>query len=530
VRATYMYSAMADIAAIQEDEEYLRAITAIWEDIVHRKIYVTGGIGATGGNEGFAGPYFLPNMTAYCETCASIGNIFMNHRLFLLHGQSRFIDVLEKTLYNAALSGVSLSADRFFYPNPLESKGQHQRSEWFGCACCPSNIARFIPAIPGYVYAVTDNELFVNLYISNEAEIIMEKNKLNISQKTRYPYDGDISITINPQDEKRFALKIRVPGWSLNEALPGGLYRFAEHNTDSFRLYVNAVPVSPVMSGGYAVIERTWRKGDNVDLFLPMPVRRVLADERIKENAGRVAIQRGPLIYCAEWPDNHKGDVLSLVLGNEGFSTGYREDLLNGTQVIAASGARSAKTPDGRIELLTQQEVRLIPYALWNNRGSGEMRVWMPVTTAGARPLPAPTIAFRSRIRASRPEGDLAAVNDQDVPSGSNDRSVTYYHWWPGRDRWEYIQYDFEKPATVTKTKVYWFDDGPDGGCRVPDEWQLLYLNKNIWTPVRARTSYKVTKNNWDSLMFDPVKTSAVKLKVKLNRAFSSGVYEWIIE
>jgi hypothetical protein len=212
VRATYMYSGMADIAAIEKDEAYLSAITKIWEDIVYKKMYLTGGIGATGGNEGFADPYVLPNMSAYCETCASIGNIFTNERLFLLHGQTKYIDILEKTLYNSMLSGVSLSGDRFFYPNPLESNGQHQRQAWFGCACCPSNVARFVPAIPGYIYAVTENELYINLFISNEASITMGKKKVSVLQQADFPWNGKVVISVNPENSGKFDLKVRIPG------------------------------------------------------------------------------------------------------------------------------------------------------------------------------------------------------------------------------------------------------------------------------------------------------------------------------
>ena len=239
VRATYMYSGMADIAAIEKDDAYLNAITKIWEDIVYGKIYLTGGIGATGGNEGFADPFVLPNMSAYCETCASIGDIFTNHRLFLLHGDTRYIDILEKTLYNSMLSGVSLSADRFFYPNPLESNGQHQRSAWFGCACCPSNVARFVPAIPGYIYAVTDEDLYINLFISNEAEFNISRNRVKISQKANFPWDGKVEVSLFPVKNSRFSLKIRIPGWAVNEAIPGNLYRFADDNNAKCTISVN---------------------------------------------------------------------------------------------------------------------------------------------------------------------------------------------------------------------------------------------------------------------------------------------------
>jgi DUF1680 family protein len=531
VRATYMYSGMADIAAIEKDSAYLNAITKIWEDLVYGKMYITGGIGASGGNEGFADPFILPNMSAYCETCASIGDIFFNHRLFLLHGQTKYIDILEKTLYNSALSGVSLSADRFFYPNPLESNGQHERSAWFGCACCPSNIARFVPAIPGYVYAVTDKELYINLFISNDANINMGKRKVNISQKANFPWDGKVEITVNPEVKGKFDLKIRIPGWALNQALPGELYKFTDQNTESVKIMVSGEGFDIIPVDGYAVISRNWKQGDKVEVVFPMPVRKVIANERVKEDIEKMAFQRGPVIYCAEWPDNNTGNILNFLIKKDAaFTTEFEPLLLEGTQVIKTSGYQTKRDLDGNIDLLKEEPVTLIPYALWNNRGAGQMMVWLSTSTQTTHPLPAPTIAYRSKVRASKITKALSAVNDQIEPANSNDHSVSYYHWWPNKDKWEWVEYDFEKPETISKTKVYWFDDGPDGGCRIPDEWEILYLNGNIWEPVKTKTPYKVTKDGWDSLSFKPVKATAVKIKVKLNKDFASGIYEWIVE
>lgn len=533
VRATYMYSGMADIAAIENDPAYLNAITKIWEDLVYKKMYITGGIGASGGNEGFAEPYVLPNMSAYCETCASIGDIFTNERLFLLHGETKYIDILEKTLYNSMLSGVSISGDRFFYPNPLESNGQHARQAWFGCACCPSNVARFVPAIPGYIYAVTNKELYVNLFISNEANITLNNNKVSVVQKADFPWDGKVDISVNPESTLKFDLKLRIPGWARNEAIPGDLYKFTDKDTSTVKISVNGEIVAvPQLVDGYAVISRKWKQGDKVEVMIPMPVRKVVADNQIKEDRDKMAFQRGPVIYCAEWPDNNTGNVLDIVVKNEApFTTEFNPTLLNGAQVIKTTGYQTKRTLDGKVELLNEEQVTLIPYALWNNRGAGQMIVWLPSSAASARPLPAPTIANRSTVRGSKVStGDLKAVNDQIEPLNSNDHSVAYYHWWPAKDKWEWIQYDFEKIETISKTKVYWYDDGPDGGCRVPDEWEILYLNGNIWEPVKAKTPYKITKDGWDSLEFKPVKATSVKIKVKLNKEFASGIYEWVIE
>jgi uncharacterized protein len=531
VRATYMYSGMADIAAIENDDAYLNAITKIWGDLVYGKMYLTGGIGATGGNEGFADPFVLPNMSAYCETCASIGDIFFNQRLFLLHGQSKYIDVLEKTLYNSMLSGVSLSADRFFYPNPLESNGQHLRQAWFGCACCPSNIARFVPAIPGYIYAVSDNKLYVNLFISNDADINIGNSNVHISQKANFPWDGKVEIAVNPEKKSNFILNIRIPGWAQNEALPGGLYKFTDMNNETVKLVINGKESGLKVIDGYAMVSRKWKSGDKVEVYLPMPVRKIIADDRVMEDRNKIAFQRGPLIYCAEWPDNNTGKVLDLVIKKDAaFTTEFDPSLLEGTQVIKTSGSQTKKTLDGKVEMLGDEPVKLIPYPLWNNRGAGQMMVWFPTTTESSHPLPAPTIAFMSKLKASKITKELPSVNDQSEPADSNDQSVSYYHWWPDKDKWEWVEYDFEKPEIISKTKVYWFDDRPDGGCRIPDKWEIQYLKGNIWEPVSTKSPYTITRDGWDSVVFNPVKASAIKIKVKLNKDFSSGIYEWTVE
>jgi DUF1680 family protein len=379
VRATYMYSGMADVASILKDEAYVNAITKIWEDLVHRKMYITGGIGASGGNEGFAEPYHLPNMTAYCETCASIGSIFFNHRMFSMHGEGKYFDILEKTLYNGALSGVNLEGDRFFYPNPLESDGRHARSAWFGCACCPSNICRFIPAIPGYIYSVTDNDLYVNLFASNEAGISFGKNEVTVTQETLYPWDGMVTMTLSPEKGGNFALHLRIPGWARNEAMPGGLYTFADSSAESYSLLVNGEPAVTTVTDGYVTVSRRWKKGDRVDLYLPMPIRTVIADEKVKEDSGKYAVQKGPLMFCVEWPDNPEDKVLDIIIDAKPvFTMEFNERMLNGTELIRTTGYRTITAADGTVVSGDTLGLTMIPYHLWNNRGRGEMRVWIP--------------------------------------------------------------------------------------------------------------------------------------------------------
>jgi DUF1680 family protein len=339
-------------------------------------------------------------MSAYCETCASIGDIFANHRLFLLHGEAKYIDILEKTLYNSMLSGVSLSADRFFYPNPLESDGQHARSAWFGCACCPSNIARFVPAIPGYIYAVKDENLYVNLFISNDANITVGRTKVQVSQKAGFPWDGKVEITVNPEKNASFSMMIRIPGWALNEAIPGGLYKFDDNLNEKYKISVNGKTEEWEMENGYAEIERKWKKGDRIELEFPMPVRKVIADERVRNDIGKFAVQRGPVIYCAEWPDNNNGNVRNFVINKDALlSAEFVPSLLGGTEIIKTRGFQTKRTLDGKIESLPEEPVTLIPYALWNNRGPGQMVVWLPVSKESSNPLPAPAIKIKGKAK-----------------------------------------------------------------------------------------------------------------------------------
>jgi DUF1680 family protein len=530
VRATYMYTAMADIAAIYNDPSYVQAVRKIWEDIVYRKTYITGGIGASGGNEGFQEPYHLPNMSAYCETCASVGNIMWNQRMFLYDGDAKYIDVLERTLYNALLSGVSLSGDRFFYPNVLESMGQHQRSKWFGCACCPPNIARLLPSLPGYIYARSDQGIYVNLYIDNTAGIEVNGENVEIIQKTNYPWDGKVEITVNPEKEAKFSIFLRIPGWAGNTAMPGNLYSFTDSLDDAVVLMLNGKSIDPKVEKGYAVVKRKWQAGDMLTIQLPMDIRKIVADEKVLADKNKYAVQRGPIVYCAEWPDQKDGHVLSLVFDRDaGWKAHFEPDSLNGVELLTSEAKQAKRTLEDKIILSKKETATLIPYYSWNNRGPGEMMVWLPCSEESSHPLPAPTIAYRSKVTGSRESRALVALNDQYEPVNSNDHSRPFYHWWPKHDSWEWVQYDFEKPEKVSHVRVYWFDDGPDGGCRIPETWELLYKTGGKWIPVNTLAAYQVTKDAWDEVEFEPVTTSSLRMRIKLSKEFSSGIHEWIV-
>jgi len=372
VRATYMYSGMADVAALTGDKNYVDAIDKIWENVVSKKLYVTGGIGSRHEGEAFGDDYELPNATAYNETCAAIGNVFWNHRLFLLHGDAKYLDVLERTLYNGLLSGVSLSGDLFFYPNPLESDGKYKfnqgeatRKPWFDCACCPGNVARFVPSFPGYIYAREDDTLYVNLFVQSQAIVKIGKNPVKISQETRYPWEGKVQITIAPDRAAEFTVSIRIPGWARNEPVPSDLYAFLEPHEEKVDLRVNSGIFPFKIEQGFARIHRRWERGDLIELTLPMPVQRITAQEKVKDNQGKVALQRGPLVYCLEGEDND-GHVLDRSLSDElGFEVEFRPDLLGGLEVIKGKEAG-------------EEVLVAIPYYAWSHRGVGEMAVWLP--------------------------------------------------------------------------------------------------------------------------------------------------------
>jgi uncharacterized protein len=531
VRATYMYSGMADIAALYNDDSYLTAIRAIWEDIVYKKIYVTGGIGASGGNEGFSAPYELPNMSAYCETCASVGEVFWNYRMFLKDGDAKYYNILEKVLYNALISGVSLTGDRFFYPNALASAGQYERSKWFGCACCPPNVARILPSLPGYVYAKTDDEVYVNLFVANTAKFDVGGTELSIAQLTEFPKDGRIDIKLDPEKNKSFRLKIRIPGWSEEEAIPGNLYRFEKTLKDKVIITLNGEVISPEKEKGYAVISRKWKKGDVVHLELPMEVRLVDADPRVTQDNEKISVQRGPFVYCAEWPDNYNSQVLNLKFDTNAAFTAEQDTILKGVTVIKTTATAVKRSVDGGFEETPNLPATLIPYYAWANRGGGEMEVWLPLTEKGVKPLPAPTIANKSKISCSlKRVRALFAICDQYEPENSLDSNFPFVHFWPVNDTTVWLQYDFESKATVSSSKVYWFDDSPFGGCRLPVSWELQYKKGNSWVPVEVKSPYTITKDAWDKLEFKPVTTQAMRLQMKLSKEFSAGVHEWSVE
>lgn len=375
VRAVYMYAAMADIAAIEGEPRYLAAVEALWEDVVKRKLYLTGGIGARHDGEAFGAPFELPNRTAYAETCAAIGSVYWNHRLFRLTGDGRYVDLLERTLYNAVLAGVSLTGDAFFYPNVLEwdgkgafNRGTIGRQPWFDCSCCPTSMARFLPVVPELIYAAAGPRLFVNLFVASRASLEVQGVPLRLEQTTRYPWEGRVELRLLTPVPIDLELWIRLPGFTRGRPVGSDLYAYLEPAAATPTLRVNGGQVTPAVERGYAVVTRRWQPGDVVTVELPLPVQRVVADERVTDNRGRVALERGPIVYCAEAVDND-GAVLDLVLPDHAeFEAVYRPDLLAG--VVTLEG--DARSSSGRARKLVA-----VPYSTWANRELGEMAIWL---------------------------------------------------------------------------------------------------------------------------------------------------------
>jgi DUF1680 family protein len=385
VRAMYLYSGMADVAALTGDKDYLKAIDKIWDNMVTKKMYVQGSIGAVGDGERFGANYELPNETAYNETCAAIGSVFWNQRMFLLHGDAKYIDVMEKTLYNGLISGVGLDGKSFFYTNAMQVSNSYnhpdlerERSGWFTCSCCPTNVVRLLPSIPGYIYAQNGNDVYVNLFISGTGSLMVNNKALKITQQNNYPWQGALAFTINPASTMDMNLKIRIPGWAQNQAIPSNLYSYEQSSAQKIEIKVNGKAVDYQMKNGYAVISKKWKKDDKVELTLPMDVQRVVANSSLQDDNGKVALQRGPIMYCAEWKDNNGKACNIIVPKGTAFTASYQPSLLNGVMVLKAD-IKTVNVNEAAQTISTENKtMTAIPYYAWANRGKGEMTVWFP--------------------------------------------------------------------------------------------------------------------------------------------------------
>ncbi len=376
VRAGYMYAGMTDIAASTDDADYAAAVRALWDNVVGKKLALTGGIGARHDGEAFGDDYELPNLTAYNETCAAQANILWNQRMFLLTGEAKYIDVLERSLYNGFLSGVGIDGRSFYYVNPLSCDGVYlfnretsmSRQPWYQTACCPTNVVRLLPSLSGYVYATSEDELYVNLYIAGQANFKVGETAVSVRQQTDYPWDGRIALDLNVERSADFALRLRIPAFAQGQPLPSNLYRYLDESADASTLLVNGAEVPLFIRDGYAELTHNWQGTTRIELRLPMPVRRVIAHPAVGELDGLVALERGPLVYALEQVDNGSG-LLEYALPYGGrLRAEYEPELLGGVTTIKGEAVNG----NGRTV-----PFKAVPYYAWGHRDAGEMTVWL---------------------------------------------------------------------------------------------------------------------------------------------------------
>jgi DUF1680 family protein len=530
VRAGYLFSGVADVAALTNDKAYSEALQRIWNNMSSKKLFITGGIGSRAQGEGFGPNYELNNHTAYCETCAAIANVYWNHRMFLATGESKYIDVCERALYNNVLSGVSLSGDLFFYDNPLESDGEHGRQRWFGCACCPGNVTRFVASVPNYIYAAQGKDIYVNLYAQGKANI----GSVELEQTTDYPWDGKVRIRLNKGGGK-FSIKLRIPGWLKKHPFGNNLYTYLDA-AKTADISVNGVKVGHD-NPDYVSIDRKWKKGDVIEINFPMEVRRIQANDNAEDDRGKVALERGPVVFCLEGKDQPDNTVFDkYILDSTPIQSHFEKDLLNG--VIVLEGNAKELQRNGEVK---DVRFRAIPYSTWNNRGGDQMEVWIANTPAKAVATPLPTIASRAQTFSNRgpiqndapetaPTDSWAGgVNDQWEPKRSSDTSKPYHYWWLKRGTTESISYKFKEAEEVSNVQVYWLDfDHYDGDFRVPESWTLYYETADgSWKEVEDHSPFTVKKDCYNSIDFKPVKTKGLKIVAKLQKGQSGGVLEW---
>jgi DUF1680 family protein len=541
VRATYLYVPLTDIAALTGDAEYARANERIWQDAVSKRTYLTGGIGSYRDEEDFGDDYDLPNLACWNEICAAFGNVLWNQRLFMFTQDAKYVDMMERILYNGLLVGVSLKGDTFLYQAPLKVEKGFARQPAFGPNCCPPQIARFLPQLGSLIYAQGDEGLYVNLFVASRARVSLRGTPVAITQETQYPWEGVTRISVDPEKPQQFAVLVRIPGWTRNQPVPSLLYRYVSTSPPTFALTVNGKPVPYVLEKGLAKITREWAKGDEIELTLPMPVRQVVADDRVADDRGMVALERGPLVFCAEGIDNDSSVFNLLVPNDAEFQFVYRPDLLGGIGTITGKVLALSRGRD-RVSVQEQpHSFTAIPYYAFGNRGPTQMAVWLAREESKSEIAPRRTIASTSRATSScgngtvadnypghEPptierrfypstqdgSGNISAIYDQVEPVNSEDGSSTWLRLRPQSGDEAWVQYDFSRPAKVSSVEVYWKEDKQY--CLLPKAWRLLYKDRNVWKPVQASDAYGVERDQYNKVAFTPVTTSGLRIEVEL--------------
>ncbi|MBK5720116.1 glycoside hydrolase family 127 protein [Dysgonomonas sp. Marseille-P4677] len=543
VRAGYLYSGVTDVASMLHDKELFNAVDRVWDNMASKKLYIIGGIGSRAQGEGFGPNYELNNFNNYCETCASIANVYWNQRMFLATGESKYVDVLERALYNGLIAGVSLSGDRFFYGNPMASDGGFERAPWFGCACCPGNVTRFMASVPGYVYAVNKKDIYVNLFVEGNSKIKLDNSEIELAQKTKYPWEGDVEIEVNPSVKDKFTILLRIPGWAKNKPVPSDLYHYVDGANPDVKISVNGQDAKKAIRGGYAVIEREWKSGDKIAIHMDMPIRRVQAHKEVKYDEGLLSIERGPIVYALESIDQKNNYLFDIVIPRDSkIDSHFEKNLLNGVMVL--EGNASIIEKDSTNGKLIEQPFtfKAIPYSTWNNRGQGQLVVWTAETSEYAIVKPEPTIASQAW------QVDGWGFKDQFEPKSSADINTPYHYWWLKAGTEESIGYKFKKPKTVSNVEVYWLAfEHYDVIYKAPESWKLLYKDGNSWKEVKNTSPYGTELDKYNKVTFEPVTTTELKMVVQLQRpkakdssdengpqvvdvgrkGYSGGVIEW---
>ncbi|MCF7730660.1 MAG: glycoside hydrolase family 127 protein [Akkermansiaceae bacterium] len=544
VRAVYGFCGMTEVAAITGDEDYRKALDRYWHSVTDTKMALSGGIGG-GLWEAFDKPYFLPNRSSYNETCGSIAQVLWNHRMFRLTGDGKYLDVLERALYNGVLTGVQLTCDAFFYPNQLES-GPAKREPWFGCACCPSNIARVLPAQPGYLYATKPDTLFTCLYAASQASLEIAGTTVKLAQKTNYPWDGAISLTLTPESPKPFTLALRIPGWARNQPVPGDLYRYLGTAAPAPVVKVNGETVTAQPVNGFIPIKRTWQAGDTVTLELPMPVRMVVANDKVREDAGRVALERGPLVYCVEGLDNDKLETPHnlLLAAGAALKSEFKPELLDGVCVITGPAEWVKRAADGKTVAREPRQFTAVPYFARANREPSPMTVFLLLDPSAAILPPVPSLATSAKVTSSTGKGDFGALCNQITPARSADTSRGLFAWDDRLGTTEWVQYEFPEATTLSSSSVYWYDRFGTAQ-RLPKAWRLLYRAGEEWKPVATKDPFGLATDTFNTVRFEPVKTTALRLEADLQDSFldpylaipssqpgkfSAGIIEWSVK
>ncbi len=540
VRATYLYSAMADVGTMTGEPAYAKSLDRIWGNITNTRMHITGGLGAVHGIEGFGPQYELPNADAFNETCAAVGNVLLNYRMFLMHKDARYLDVAEVALLNNVLAAVNLEGNRFFYVNPLEADGKHPfnhgtagRAPWFGTACCPSNMARLLPQVPGMTYAHDDRDIYITFYAESRTEVTLDDVKIELKQQTAYPNDGEVSLDVNPTKQKQFRVLFRIPTWARKQFVPGALYRYADSTTEAVSLTVNGKAVPMQLEKGFVAIDRQWMAGDRVQLTLPMPVRISECHPSVEANQNRIALSRGPFVLCAEGVDN--GGATQRFFFAEHPKVADAEvstKMIDAGSFLQVRTGAQAVTADKSVE---DTPLVLTPYYAWNNRGVSSMTVWFPrdPKLAVFDPHLLPKESAFSKVTASHTFADdtVTAIGDGKEPRYSNGKKASRWTSRPQKNKQQWVEARFHATKSLRSIGVYWMQDRFD--VQFPAEWSLEVEQNGKWKPFELYVTdrYDTRANRYNVVHpAAPIRCDAIRVLMTPKEDACVGILEMMVE